>query len=429
MLGWLRPRPPLVAQEKALVETILLHLAEILGVGKLLDAKMALPTAEYFPEVADPALRDDEALKEKLCTYLGLDPRSVQLVVDAQQAGSSHETCESSCGPSCGDSTDEANDPQIWIAEMAHRLARRAVERAAGDAIPESQRAMYAELMMVYCGLGILSVNTTTARRAVPVRMVAYAMAVVSWYRHERRPSWSRHLSLDGQGLMSAAVRYLERTEDCLFHPSRVGQSHAAWSVNELTRRLKTGSPSARVATLWELARRGDAARDALPDVLHCFSARDAGVRAAAIPASVALGDDSEQVTTALVDLLHDGQAEVRRAAAHALGFLNRHPDLVLPELALRLEDDEPTVVRQAVSSLASYGPAAQIALDGLMRLFRSALVACDDGRVEEILAAIAAIAADRMAHLLDNWDEHDEDLRHVAEEHLERWKQGNPST
>jgi hypothetical protein len=416
MLRWLWPKSPLEAREKAWVETRMHLLADHFGIERLLKSQLVLPTDEYFPEVSgsqDPSANSEQLLK-RVCSYLQIDPGSVQLAkTEAPKAAADGAGCGCS-GGQCGSSAT-VDEPVIFIASAAQQLSRRLLMRSNDFDSDSPEFELLADLAPVFLGFGVFAANTATTRRALPVRLLAYGLALFAWMRDERHLRWTSFLSADAQGTFRSGMRYLHRSNDSLFQHSTIRRRHGAMSVNELTTTLKSGTPSAKIAALWELAEKGPAAADAIPAISDALRVSHADIRADAAITLAAMGEQAADVVPRLTDTLHDGEDRVRASAAAALGRLGLNADLVVPELASTLHAPNAEVVLAAAAALRQYGPSAEIALPDLLKALRAALVGCNDRNALQLTEAIKTIVADPEACILDFFDEHDTDLRHAA--------------
>ena len=103
---------------------------------------------------------------------------------------------------------------------------------------------------------------------SLPIRVMGYAMALQAWLCGDSRPDWVGHLRPDAATAFSEGLRYLERTADSLLRPDNLRRADAD-SITRLLDQLEQGPPSARVAALWELARRQTDADKAVPVIVR----------------------------------------------------------------------------------------------------------------------------------------------------------------
>jgi len=142
MTSWLSPRCPLTTWEKTWTETRMRWLADRLGIDRLLNAPLVLPSAEFFPDPYEEDFEGAVRLLDRLGAYMGLDPFYI-------------------------DETIARVEP-LLLADTQRLLARFARElaftllpdgelpgRDADDAGP------LCELLTVFLGVGVFGANST----------------------------------------------------------------------------------------------------------------------------------------------------------------------------------------------------------------------------------------------------------------------------
>jgi HEAT repeat protein len=132
------------------------------------------------------------------------------------------------------------------------------------------------------------------------------------------------------------------------------------------------------------------------------------------------MGNQATGAVPRLTDLLHDSQDEVRVAAAKSLGALRLNSSSVVPELAQALVDDSPRVVGSIGWALSQYAAEAESAVPAILEALRTAFVECHDSKAEHLVVALGAIIPHASDYILAYFDEHDADLRHVAQDFLQ---------
>src|ERR1700683_3803954 len=79
MFGWFRPHCPVTPIEKAWIERRLTWLADTFGPHRMLDARVILPTAEFFRDAYSGSEAEARALFELVGTYMGVSTDRVDL--------------------------------------------------------------------------------------------------------------------------------------------------------------------------------------------------------------------------------------------------------------------------------------------------------------------------------------------------------------
>jgi hypothetical protein len=420
-----KPKCSVGFREKAWIETRMRWLGEQLGMERLTRGKVILPTDEYFPDEYDGTPEAAGRLFDRVCTYMEVNRAEIHLQVypkdETPQAVGVYE-------PGIVWIADtQLSDPMALVATLSHELAHHVtIGRNLLKGEPDFEWTT--DLAMVYFGLGIFGANATVTESHervgryswwsmnkqgyLPSRMMAYAMALLAWLRDETRPDWASHLRLDAASAFNEGLRYLERTEDSLLRPNNLRQPDAI-TVDALVRQLEQGTPSARMAALWELARHGNEAAKALPAVVRCFSHAKPGIRAEAARTLAEWGPAAEEAIPALVDALGDSETEGRSTAAFALGKLHLRPDIAIEWLAEAIND--PSTLATVPWALAQFGADARPALPKLLQKLQGELGRCS-GAIDYLVYAVRAIAPDPEAELRQLVEQCDPDLQQQAE-------------
>jgi HEAT repeat protein len=157
------------------------------------------------------------------------------------------------------------------------------------------------------------------------------------------------------------------------------------------------------VAALWELGRRGGAAAEGLEAICGCLSHALADIRAEAARTLAALGPAGRSDAPALLEVLDDSDAEVRAAAAFALGKLGVQSAEgvdVPAALAERLEDADTEAACAAAWAMAQFGRAAEASLPAVLDALRHAIWVSGYAEIDYCAYAVRAIAPEPQAAL-----------------------------
>ena len=445
MFGWLWPKPPLAAWEKAWTEKWMHWLSQELGTRPLIDADVVLPTEDLFPESPAGDGVDTQQVFELLCDRMGVGADKVQLELhddDPPQGQQSRQGQSGSFGI-IHVSSQPSPDPQLVVATLARSLAHHVLEQR-GATVPgdETNRRRVVELLPTYLGLGIFTANCCLAENneylgeanawsfnrhgQLPARMLGYALALFAWVRDEFHPPWTAHLRLDASAVVRGGLRYLRRTNDSLFQQATLHVKRDALSLNQLARDLERGTPSSRIAALWDLRERTDGATVAVAPVERCLRDRDPHIRAEAAVTLASFGPHAEPSIPLLVDRLRDNNDDVRAVVVRALVAMGVDASMLVNPLTEALRDESPRVVAEAAIGLQQFGAAADSAQTELFEAFRQALVACHHENAHHLAQALRAVVPDPAVQVLGYFDEYDSDLKEAAREYLQE-PQGQP--
>jgi len=316
-----------------------------------------------------------------------------------------------SCAPnSIRVAQEQLNDPEALVATLAHELAYTLLPAAVRSGRDQRENEWLTDLLPVFLGLGVFMANAVIRESSdqeghvrrrllrrqgwLPARMVGYAMALFTWVRGEAEPPWRTALRLDALAAYAGGRRYLERTSDAVFTYESASRPYQPLPTAELVRQLATGSPSARIATLWELREPRHGAH-ALQAVVKCLHDRRPAIRHEAAHTLGCYGEHARQAIAPLLDLLQDDQYSVRSAAATALGVLGHELDAVLPQLIQLLCDPDRAVVSSAAMALQNFGTQGLPAAPALLAALKTALIRCDHGLTDVLSRALFAIDRD----------------------------------
>jgi hypothetical protein len=250
-------------------------LADRLGIDRLLKAQVILPTDEHFPDPYHEDLESARRIMHRLCGYMCVDPSAVQLEVCSDEqmpAAVGHYDHQS--GPrTVRVAESQLADPEKLAATLAHELAHEILLGGgllSGD-VPDHE--WVTDLLPVFLGVGIFAANATIHEHThrmgaygwwrmskqgyLPARLFGYALALFAFMRGEHSPEWANNLRLDASSALKGGLQYLHRTGDTLFHPDTIREPRRTPTMQEVVERLRTGTPSVRLAALWDIQEHG----------------------------------------------------------------------------------------------------------------------------------------------------------------------------
>ncbi len=437
---------PLDTREKTWVETRMRWLAERLGIQRLLHAELVVPTERYFPEPYDETPEDAQRLLDRLCFFFGLPPGDLSLEVceDLQLHGAAGRD-DRAGAKTILVAESRLDDPQRLIATLARELAHE-VLLGGGLLEPEDPDwESLTDLLTVYLGLGVFTANATiqeeyrsTAHWSgwrierhgyLPSRMLGYALALFAWMRREKKPAWASLLRPDARNVFQAALRWLRASDDTLFHPATIHQGYRPPTAHEAAERLRGGSPTVRMATLWEIDELGLQSPGLLAAVAACLSDPDPAIPGAAARTLAVFGAAAESVVPGLVQALKDANDQTQAGAAYALGSLGLQPDVVVPNLRLLLGLGRRGLMSAAAAALGQFGPRAESAIGDLLGAFAAALVDCDFPFADVAAQALLAITPDPEKYVDEYFEEGDPELRQLALDALDENRHSEESS
>jgi hypothetical protein len=236
-------------------------------------------------------------------------------------------------------------------------------------------------------------------------------MALFAFMRHERNPEWSKYLRPDALVPLKAGLRYLEETGDSLFHPDTIRKKHALLPPRELAVKLRTGSASVRLSTLWEIGRELVTDQSVVTAVTECLADRDRAISAAAGATLAALGPAAAPALPQLVAALSARHEDTRGGAARALGVLCQDPEKVVPELVPLLHEPSDNVAIEAANALRRFGRPADSATPQVLSALAGALIDCRFALIGALASTLAAITVDPAERVREFFAEGDSEL------------------
>jgi hypothetical protein len=410
MFGWLSPTPrcPVDTYEKAWTETRMMWLAERFGKERLLSATVVLPDARFFPDRYEGTARDASRLFGRMRDFMGVGPGTLELEVltDAQFAkwARGADDTERDDGSVITLAESHLADAEPVMNHFLHRLARHLLANMPLDE-DAADREGIADLLPVCVGLGVIAANATlhvatgndgtmswwgmATNSSLPSRVLGYALALFAFARGEERPAWSGALRPDAGEPLREGLRYLRKTNDTLFDLRLLNAVRPGPRAEEIAERLRKGTPSARLAALWEVRKFRLVGEEYLEPVMARLADRDPLIAAEAAIVLAEFGTTAGPASARLREAMFGSVVAVRTAAAWALGTLRANADAAVPDLCALLCERDRALFGWAAWALAAYAvPLDAGSTRRLAERMREALVDCDGWLIESIARA-----------------------------------------
>lgn len=432
MFGWFSAKCPVDTCEKTWAEWRMRWLADQFGIDRLLQAEVVLPTDQFFPDSYRGTVEDARRMMDRLGGYLAIDVQKIQLEVcpDVQLPGAAGHYDR-------GEQTfiriaeSQLTDPMRLVATLAHELAHEMLLGGGLLTADVPDHEWVTDLLPVFLGVGVFAANATVSEDSgfsggwswwtvgksgyLPARVFGYAFALFAFMRGEQNPTWAKHLRLDASSALREGLRYLRKTNDSLFHPDTIRAKRLPQVASELVARLRTGSPSARLATLWEIGEQGATDPDVVTAVSQALADSDPAISGTAGRTLVALGPAAAVAIPHLIEALSAAFDDTRTGAACALGALRQQADIVVPELCVLLGEQNTTLVVEAAQALRQFGAQAEPSAPRLLTALTKALIECDHPLVEVLTGTLLAITPDPKRYVREHFPERDSELRQLA--------------
>lgn len=249
MLGF-SPKLPISDEERLWVDQGFVRLEKILGRRRMLEAKVILPVAEHFPDHYDKTPAALEKLFQRVCGYMKVDRKSVELEAFPDETQELQEMLPSWRSQSAGcaglyfhphtehDGEKQAmlvairatqlDDPLSLVATIAHELGH--VILLGGGLLNHKtpDHEPMTDLLTVFLGLGIFTANSSERfkqyqddRRQgwsmqrlgyLPQEVFGYALAKFALERGDHKPKWATHLSTNVRSYFNSSTAWLEKS-------------------------------------------------------------------------------------------------------------------------------------------------------------------------------------------------------------------------
>jgi hypothetical protein len=250
------PKLPVRQEDQLWVDEGFRRLEKLLGRQRMMQAKVVLPDAEDFPDPFDKTAAAAELLFQRVCGYMQVDPRQVELQVFADETESLREIVPHWRGDGAthaaglfvdhsGASLEQIQeserclvvairstqlkDPLSLVATIAHELGHvillggRLLDPNTPDHEPMT------DLLTVFLGLGIFTANSSGRftqfqedRRQgwsmqrlgyLPQQVFGYALARFAFERGEQKASWAKHLSTNVAAYYKQSLAWLAKND------------------------------------------------------------------------------------------------------------------------------------------------------------------------------------------------------------------------
>jgi hypothetical protein len=415
MLRWFAPKCPLDTLEKTWIEWRMRWLADQLGIDRLLQTRVLLPREQDFPFLCGPDRKHLRPLLDRLCRHMGVatDKVSLEVLEDQQMPGAAglyYRRKRSLISVA----RSQLTEPVRLLATLSHELAHEVLLGGGYLHAGYSDHEQITDLLTVFLGTGVFCANDTVRDSSgysggwswwsmsrsgyLPSRMYGYAFALFAFVRGEAKPAWAEHLRLDARAAFDAGLCYLHKTGDSLFHPDTIHTKLPPLTPSRAIELLRAGTPTIRLATLWDIQQQGCTDLELLSAVHSCLEDRDSHILAAAAHTLTIFGPAADAATPRLLDLLWRGENDVKIGAAEALGAIRSRPERVLPELMVLLTEEDADVIHAVAGALRPFGRQAASAVPSLLAALQRALI---QGKpVRSLIAALQALSDDPQQEL-----------------------------
>lgn len=244
MLGFLKPRLPLVAELQEWVDDSFVRLAELLGSELMLNARVLRPTQEDFPDTYDGSEESLTRMLNRVAEAMLVDAGEIEVTLFSEDGDMIRNLMPFYSGKSAGAAGlyyhDPRSRPQISINEtqlknpdslvatLAHELGHILLLRPGLVGRDERDMEPLTDLVTVFLGLGVFTANSafqfkqftgvqsqgwSTRRQGyLSEEMFGYALARFAYERGESKPEWTSYLATNIASYFRQSMRWLHAT-------------------------------------------------------------------------------------------------------------------------------------------------------------------------------------------------------------------------
>ena len=219
-------------------------LQDRLGHDRPRNARVVLPTPEFFPDAYDGSRDAALAMFDRVCGYMNVDPQGFRLFVYESgrlpNLGLGHRSDSTAAGvylggsgengarvPAIGIEESQLADPMSLVATLAHEIGHEILlgQRHVAHDTPDHEPLT--DLLTVFMGMGIFPANATIRDRGwtgvatqgwqtsrlgyLDQRTFGYALARFAHARGETAPAWVKHVRPDVRAPLLQGLRFLAR--------------------------------------------------------------------------------------------------------------------------------------------------------------------------------------------------------------------------
>lgn len=247
MFGLFKPSCPCDPPAKAWVETRLQWLAQQFPHSAFCGRPVVLPIPEFFSDPYDFSEEAARKLLDRVCGFMGADPRLICLEVIPEKQKTYLVNEEGHYLPFAAGTyqkeearivirvaEQELDEPMQLVATMAHELAH---VRLLGEGRIDREtydNELLTDLTSLFLGMGIFGANTprhwdsgyskwpgTSLLKPsyMTPPMFGYALAHLAWHCGQAKPLWMKYLHWSARTNVKQGLAYLLRTADSTFKP------------------------------------------------------------------------------------------------------------------------------------------------------------------------------------------------------------------
>jgi hypothetical protein len=235
---------PVNEEEKKWIEQSFQWLLETFGKDIFLKHKTILPEKAFFPDKYDGTEAAVDKVVSRVCAYMDINPDQIEvgfLIDGSRESGSGLIGDKSHSGVAglyFSNAPEEAKkkivldvsifkNPTKLVGTISHELGHVVLLGGGKIARDREDHEYLTDLLTVFLGLGIFTANCAfqfsqwqdnshqgwSASRVgyMTEEMYGYSLAAYAWMRNERKPAWSKYLSMNVGHYLKQSLEFFEK--------------------------------------------------------------------------------------------------------------------------------------------------------------------------------------------------------------------------
>jgi hypothetical protein len=245
MFGLGRAKLPIAEEDRLWIDRSLARLAGLLGIQRMRQAVVMLPTPEHFPDRFDGTDKALDVMFRRVAERMEVDPDTIELEIfdDATQASQTLVPFWSGENSGAGGlyghdgvsrtviavNSSQLKNPMALVATLAHELGHAILLRPGLVKPNEPDMEPLNDLLTVFLGFGVFNANSVfqfqqynsydrqgwSTRRLgyLSEQQFGYALARFAVERGESKPEWAKYLSTNVASYYKESIAWLRENE------------------------------------------------------------------------------------------------------------------------------------------------------------------------------------------------------------------------
>jgi len=245
MFGLGRAKLPIAEEDRLWIDRSLARLAGLLGIQRMRQAVVMLPTPEHFPDRFDGTDKALDVMFRRVAERMEVDPDTIELEIfdDATQASQTLVPFWSGENSGAGGlyghdgvsrtviavNSSQLKNPMALVATLAHELGHAILLRPGLVKPNEPDMEPLNDLLTVFLGFGVFNANSVfqfqqynsydrqgwSTRRLgyLSEQQFGYALARFAVERGESKPEWAKYLSTNVASYYRESIAWLRENE------------------------------------------------------------------------------------------------------------------------------------------------------------------------------------------------------------------------